>query len=138
VTETARTEADPLWPSLKDPYKAAGTPDNNPLTRLVIFLGKEGVKPGATAYRILQYVHVDEAEFGFTATGDQRFSFIFAGKRPKQLIVKGRNLQRICDYISLHRMPWIRLCDRDFRSGDGVPDDEPIITQVEIMDLKEE
>jgi hypothetical protein len=138
VAETARTEAEPLWPILDDRYKAAGTPDNNPMARLVIFLGKQPGKADVTSYRILQYVHLDEGEFGFTATGDQWFSFIFAGKRPKKFKVYGRNIQRTCDYISLHRMPWIRLADRDFQPGDDVPNNEPIFTRFEFIDLKEE
>ena len=46
----------------------------------------------------------------------------------------GRNLQRICDYISLRRLPWIREADRDFKAADGVGSDEPIITKIELTD----
>jgi hypothetical protein len=41
---------------------------------------------------------------------------------------------RVCDYISLKRMPWIRLADRDFKKSDNVPDDEPIFLGFKIED----
>ena len=99
------------------------SPRTTAVTRLVVFMGKDGVKPDATAYCFFQYVHLDEGEFGFTANGEQWFAFLFSGRRPKLLTVHGRNLRRICDYISLHRMPWIRLADRDFRPGGRRDDD---------------
>ena len=46
--------------------------------------------------------------------------------------VYGRNLLRICDDIHQHRMPWIRVADRDFKAADGVPDNKPVITEVRI------
>ena len=36
-------------PGLNDSYKAAGTPDNNEVSRLVPVMGKDGFKPGGTA-----------------------------------------------------------------------------------------
>ena len=52
-----------------DPYKAMGTPDNSEISRLVLIMGKDGFKPGATAYYFLQYVHIGLGEFGFDAGG---------------------------------------------------------------------
>jgi hypothetical protein len=134
----ARVEEDVLWPGFNEPYRAAGSPENDEITRLVIVLGKDGFKDEATAYHIFQYVHLDECEVGFTASGEQWFSFLFSGRSPKLVTVHGRNLLRICEYISLRRMPWIRLADRDFRRADGVPDEEPIITSIKIADWKRE
>jgi hypothetical protein len=48
--------------------------------------------------------------------------------------VHGRNLLRICDYIGLRRMQWIRQADRDFRAADDVESSEPIITRIEVTD----
>jgi len=128
----ARVEEDVLWPGFNDPYRAAGSPENDEISRLVVVLGKDGFKDGATAFHIFQYVHLDEGEVGFTASGDQRFSFLFSGRSPKLVTGHGRNVLRICEYISLRRMPWIRQADRDFRRADGVPDDEPVITSIKI------
>jgi hypothetical protein len=137
-TTAARAEEPPLWPSFTDPYKAAGTADNDGLTALVAVLGKDAAKPGSFAYRIFQYVHIDEGGGGITPGGEQWFVFLFSGRRPKVLTVYGRNVQRICDYIARHRMPWIRVADRDFRPGDGADGDTPIITRITIEEMTEE
>jgi hypothetical protein len=125
-----------LWPSFTDPYEAAGKADSDGVARLVVVLGK--AKPGEFAYRIFQYVHIDEGGGGVTASGEQWFCFLFSGRQPKVLTVYGRNIQRTCDYISLHRMPWIRVADRDFRPGDGQDADTAIITRITIEDVTEE
>ena len=130
-TDTAEKSA--LLPGLNTAYKASGTPENSEVSRLVLVMGHDGFVPGGTAYHFLQYVHIDMGEFGFTANG-QVFRFVFSGRQPKLVTVHGRNLQRICDYISLRRMQWIRQADRDFRAGDGADDHEPIITHLELTD----
>ena len=109
-------------------------PRESEIPRLVVVMGKDGFKPGATAYYVLQYVHIGLGEVGFTASGDQWFSYVFADRQPKQLKVEGTNLLRICDYIGLHRMPWIRLADRSFRPGDADPGDKAIITRITLED----
>ena len=128
----------PPWPSFTDPYQAAGNPDSDALTDLVIILGRDAARPGQFAYRIFQYVHIDEGGGGTTASGEQFFSFLFSGRRPKILTVYGRNLLRTCRYIARHRMPWIRVADRDFRPGDGQDADAAIITRITIEDVQEE
>lgn len=123
-----------LLPALGDAYKAAATPDHNEISRLVLILGRDGFRPGASAYIFLQYVHLGLGEFGFTANGDQTFRFVYSDLQPKLLVVQGRNLLRIADYIGLHRMAWIRQADRDFRADDGAADTEPFISSIEIHD----
>ncbi len=130
VLNTPRQGKDVLWPSLADPYKAAANPADSEIPRLVVVLGRDGFKPGATAYHILQYVHIDDGEAGFTAGGEQWFSFLFVSKEPKLLKVFGSSILRIGDYISLHRMPWIRVADRDFRAVGGSAGE--VITRIEI------
>ena len=137
-TEAGKAEEPPLWPSFTDPYQAAGKADNDALPALVIVLGKDAAKPGEFAFRIFQYVHLDEGGGGVTASGEQWFAFLFSGRRPKVLTVYGRNIHRTCDYIARHRMSWIRVADRDFRPGDGAADDTPIITRISIEDMTEE
>jgi len=123
-----------LLPALNDPYKAAGFADSE-VSRLVLVMAKDGFHVGETAYIAFQYVHLGMGEFGFTADG-QWFNFVISDLQPKLVTVRGRNLQRIFDYISLRRMPWIRQSDRDFRSTDGTTDKEPIITRIKVEDWK--
>jgi hypothetical protein len=136
---TARTETEPAWPSLADPYRAAGTPDNDALTRLVVVMGRDRFKPGdAPAYYTLLYHDMGTGEYGFEADGQWfRIPFHESGKQ-RLLEAHGRSILRIGDYISLGRMPWIRLADRDFRPGDGADADTPIFTHLSVELVKEE
>jgi hypothetical protein len=125
-----------MLPAAGDPYKAASFPANRSLTRLVLVMGKEGFQQGGKAYLFFQYVHLDsDTDFAFTREG-QIFTLRFAGIKPAQMVVRGRNLLRICDYIHLHRMPWIRMADRDFTTADGVSDKEPIITNIQVVPVE--
>jgi hypothetical protein len=138
-TATARGETEAAWPSLTDPYKAAGNADNEAITRLVVVMGHERFKPGKEpAYYTLLYHDMGTGEYGFEADG-QWFRIPFqesGGTRP--LTASGRNILRIGDYISLCRMPWIRVADRDFRPGDGADADTPIFTHLSVELVKEE
>lgn len=132
----ARPAIDAAWPTLADPYRAAGTADNDSVPRLVVVMGRDRFKPGGgTAYHALQYAYLGAGEFGFEPDGQWfRFPFHEPGRRII-LTAHGRGILRAGDYISLRRMPWIRLADRDFRTGDGLPDDEPIFTRIEVEEL---
>ncbi len=122
-------EGNALLPGCGDPYKAAGPESGESLTRLVCIMGRDGFQPGGKAYRFFQYVHLDsDTDFGFTKDG-QAVTLRFAGMKPVAVIVRGRNLLRICDCIHLHRMPWIRVADRDFAEGS-----KEIITAIEIVE----
>jgi len=126
----APDEAAPL-PTPGDPYKAASMPSNHPLTRLCCVMGRSGFKNGAKAYRFFQYANLDsDGDFGYV-DGSQQFTLRIACRLPKLIIVEGRNLLRICDYIQLHRQSWIRMADRDF-GDDGLPPQEPLITSIRI------
>ena len=122
-------EANAAFPGYGDPYKAAGPESSESLTRLVCIMGKEGFQPGGKAYRFFQYVHLDsDTDFGLTKDG-QVIRLRFVGLNPVLVIIRGRNLLRICDSIHLHRMPWIRVADRDFADGQ-----KEIITAIEIVE----
>jgi hypothetical protein len=135
----ARAETEPAWPSLADPYKAAGNPDGDPLPRLVVVMGRDRFQPGdEPAYYTLQYSDMGTGEYGFAADGQWfRIPFYEAGGS-RLLTAHGRNIFRIGDSISLGRMPWIRMADRDFRPGDGQDADEPIFTRITVEVVKEE
>lgn len=134
ASEPKPAEDAALLPALNDPYKAGGFVDSD-VSRLVLVMGKDGFRIGGNAYIVFQYVHIGMGQLGFTANG-QVFSFVFSDLQPKLVTVHGRNLQRIFDYISLRRMPWIRQLDRDFRAGDDITDKEPIITRIDVEDWK--
>lgn len=129
--DAAKAETEARLPRAGDPYQAAGLPDNSELSRLVLIMGKEGFKAGSTAYHFLQYVHLGLGEFGHWDDG-QWFNFVVSDLQPKLVTVRGRDLLRICDYIALRRMSWIRQADRDFLDGGG--DTGPIITRIEVTD----
>ena len=132
VVSLRAVEGESLLPNDRDPYKAAGTQSNASLTRFCCIMGEEGFRPGGVAYRFFQYVHLDsDTDFGFTKDG-QIMTLRFAGLRPVTVTVRGRNLLRICDYIHLHRLPWIRVADRDFAEGS-----KEIITSIEVSELME-
>lgn len=130
---SARPEKDAMLPGFNDPYKAAGMADNSEVSRLVLIMGKDGFKPGATAYHFIQYIHMGRGEFGFTAEG-QVYRFLVGDLEPKWVELHGRSILRICDYIALRRMPWIRVADRDLRGPGGGADDEPIFTRIKVTD----
>ena len=116
-------------PNLNDDYKASGMVDSD-CFRLTLINGKKGFEPGGRAYIALQYVHIGTGEFGFTKDG-QIFTFLYSELQPKLLTVEGRNLLRIFDNITTHRMPWIRVIDRDLRAVDDVSQ-EPVITALKL------
>lgn len=132
MAEKPGADSSAFLPALTDPYKAAGSMDNE-VGRLVAVMGRDGFRGGEHAYIVLQYVHMGIGQFGFTA-GGQAFNFVFSDIQPKLLTVQGRNLLRIFDGISLRRVPWIRLTDRDFRAGGDGADNEPVITRLEVTD----
>jgi hypothetical protein len=130
---TARKEWEPAWPGIADPYRAAATPENDALPRLVVVMGSDRFKPGnLPAYYTLPYHDMGIAECGF-GDGFQWFRIPFhESGRARLLEARGRSILRIFDYISLSRMPWIRLADRDFRGADT---DTPIFTHISVEEL---
>jgi len=125
-------EDDALLPGYGDPYQAAGNPSHGSLTHLVVIMGKEGFQANGKAYRFFQYVHLDsDTDLSFTKSG-QVMTLRFAGLKPVEIIVPGRNLLRICHQIHNHKIPWIRVADRDFIPADGVAGNESIITDIRI------
>jgi hypothetical protein len=128
------SQAEALLPDLKSPYKAAGIADRREVVRLAVVFGKERFRAGQVAYMAFQYTDIGLGECEFTESGHcLRFPFHDA-IQPRLLVIKGRNLLRIFDYISLRRQSWIRQAERDVR----LPDDEPIITGIDIEDRRVE
>jgi hypothetical protein len=134
----ARTETETPWPGIADPYRAAGNADSDGIARLVVVMGGDRFKPGdQPAYYTLLYHDMGTGEYGFGADGQWfRIPFHESG-RSRLLEARGRSILRIGDYISLSRMPWIRLADRDFRPGDGADADAPIFTHISVEEVTE-
>lgn len=60
------------------------------------------------------------------------FSVVLAGSIKQRFTVRGRNLEGGYDFLSFHRMPWIRSADHD-----TAEDGDPIITNIEIEAIDE-
>lgn len=121
-------------------YKAFGRPSTGMLPRFFVFFGKKGYGPGNKAVKQFQYLSLesdggvsDGCGFGFSPTG-QEFSIKLAGSRLWKLTVRGRNLWEIYDYLTLHRLPWIRVADRDFPDG-GEAAKKPIILSADLEEI---
>jgi len=119
-------------------YKAAAVPDSGNIVRLWIILGKkESSKPGGKRHWGFLYVHLAS---GFTIGYDDDgmvFTCRFTGPDPMTIVIRGRNLMAICDYISLHRMGWIRVGDEELSPDEAVDDKGqpvPFITSITISD----
>ena len=98
-------------PGPGDDYRAAGRPANHAIPRLHFILGDRTIS-------FCQYAELTSFGKFFPATGGTGESFIlyFNGRVPMEILVEGRNLWAIFDYISVHRLPWVRelLKGRDF------------------------
>jgi hypothetical protein len=118
-----------------DPYEAASESEQSD-GDLVLIMGAAGFKPGGQSHETVQYVHIGHGTFGYQADGLQVFSYVFGDMQPKLLTVRGRNLLRIYHRVGKRKPSWLRLADRDFRDGDGVPSNTPIILQMTLTDWK--
>jgi hypothetical protein len=128
-------EEDDGRPDFSKPYRAFGHPRTHALRSLFIYFNAaERRKYGKSKIQI-QYEHLDSddpASEGFAEDG-KSFSFVVCGARGMlRYTVRGRQLEEGYDYITFHRMPWIRSCDRDFGQIDG-----PVITATEIEPVEE-
>lgn len=86
------------------------------------------ITPAGTM-RSFQYAHLD-SDSGFTA---ECITLRFMGLEPQKVLIVGRNLRQLYDYIHQHRTAWVREAARPL--GD---DDEPIVTKVVIRPVNED
>ncbi len=127
-------------PDFTGPYRAFGHPRADALRSLAIYFNAEERKRYGRKKVQIQYEHLDsddpETE-GFAADG-KSFSFVVAtGRGFLRYTVHGWQLEEGYDQILLHKMPWLRSTERDFRKADGSTDG-PVITGVEIVAVKED
>ena len=101
--------------------------------------GNARVKPTATLHCVLgsagyesfTYAHL-AANHKFRFGKQQEIILQFIDGKRWQVIIRGRNMLKLYDYILQCRMPWVRKADRDFET------DKPIVTDIQIVELKEE
>lgn len=110
-------------PSLKDgEYQPHARPSNKPVYAIHF------VSPGGDV-RSFQYVHLDSnSQY---AAG--RITLAFMGMEPVRVLIDGRNLWRLYDYIHQHRMSWVMIAGRDF-----VQDGQTILTGVTYTSISTE
>jgi hypothetical protein len=104
------SENDAGLPSLDaDQYQPYARPANKPLYS-IHFVSAKGI------VRSFQYVHLD-SNSSFAA---EHITLRFMGMEPLKVVIHGRNLWRLYDYIHQHRVAWVAETQRDF-VGDGLP-----------------
>ena len=115
-------ETDSGLPSLSDgqyqPYARAA---NKPLYSIHFVTTKGEV-------RSFQYVHLD-SNSNFTA---ECITLRFMGMEPVKVLIHGRNLWRLYDYIHQHRTNWVLEAPRDFAQ-----DGQPVVTRVSYAAIEE-
>ncbi len=83
----------------------------------------------AGTMRSFQYAHLD-SDSGFTA---ECITLRFMGMMPMKVVIDGRNLRQLYDYLHQHRVAWIREAARAYGT-----DGEPLVTKVTITPVKED
>jgi hypothetical protein len=128
-------EQDDGRPDFSKAYRAFGHPRTHALRSLFIYFNALERREYGRKKVQIQYEHLDSddpASEGFAEDG-QSFSIVVSSARKMMRItVRGRQLEEGYDYITFHRMPWIRSVDRDFGQVDG-----PVITAIEIETVEE-
>lgn len=117
-------ETDSELPDPKAAYQAHARVSNKPVFTLHVILGKDGV-------RSFQYKDIDSNTAWRATDRGQVIELRFGGIRPTEIVLTGRNLWKLYDYIHQHRMPWVMRADRDFSDGS-----DAIVTGVEFRSIK--
>ncbi len=102
-------------PSLADKqYAPHARPANKPIYSIHF------VDPAGDVHSF-QYVHLD-SHSTYTA---ECITLKFLGMQPVRVVLRGRNLWRLYDYIHSHRIAWIMQAARDFAQ-----DGQTVVTQI--------
>lgn len=110
-------------PSLSErQYVAFARPANKPLYS-IHFVNPKG------EVHSFQYVHMDSYS-SYTA---ECITLKFLGMEPVKVLIRGRNLWRLYDYIHQHRTAWVMQAARDFAQ-----DGQTIVTQVSFAAVRQE
>lgn len=102
-------------------YRAYGLPANKPLVS-VHFITPDGM------VRSFQYRHLDSD----TRFDHRQITLQFLGFRPMKIVIEGRHLWQLYDYIHQDRVAWIMQAGRDFAE-----EGQPIVSNIIFIDLTE-
>jgi hypothetical protein len=121
-SESPLTDDETGLPSLcEKQYVPHARPANKPLYSIHFVTPKGDV-------RSFQYVHLDSN----SSFSPECITLKFLGMEPVRVVIRGRNLWRLYDYVHQHRMPWVMETARDFAQ-----DGQTIVTQVSFAAVKE-
>jgi hypothetical protein len=121
--DEAPADDDRGLPSLADgTYRAFSRASNKPLYALH-FISPQGL------VRSFQYMHLDSD----SSFNPEHIALRFTGVSIVNVVITGRNLWELYDYIHQHRTAWVRQAARDF-GADG----EAIITGITIIAMNDE
>lgn len=115
-------ENDSALPSPHDnQLQAYGRPVHRPLYA-IHFIDPDGT------VRTFQYIHLDSD----SCYASGQIVLRFSGSKIVNVMIDGRNLWELYDYIHQHRMPWVRAAARDFAR-----DQIPIVTRIAIVEAEQ-
>jgi len=122
ATSAAREEDDRCLPSLGDgDYRPFARPSHRPLYA-IHFITRQG------SVRSFQYMHLDSD----SSYSSECVMLRFNGFRIMNVLIAGRNLWELYDYIHQHRTAWVREAARDFAA-----DREAIVTNLSFIAANE-
>ncbi len=107
-----------------EPFSRAA---NKPLYTVHFILGAEG-------YRSFQYIHIDVCTLSLDQSGHV-IRLRFCGLKIHEVTIRGRNLWKLYDYLGQHRISYVARVDRGRDFG---ADDEPAVTDIDIVEVKEQ
>ncbi|HEY4309317.1 MAG TPA: hypothetical protein VGN12_07680 [Pirellulales bacterium] len=97
-------------PSLDKTYRPYARASQKPLFA-IHFITPHG------SVRSFQYMHLDSD----SSYAPDRLTLRFAGLKIVNVVISGRNLWELYDYIHQHRSAWVRQAARDFAAdGDAI------------------
>jgi hypothetical protein len=114
LNEKRPPDEEPGLPSLNDPYRPYARPNHKPLFA-IHFITPQG------DVRSFQYMHLDSD----SSYSSGQIALRFTGLKIVNVIISGRNLWELYDYIHQHRTAWIRQAVRDFAA-----DSATIVTKI--------
>jgi hypothetical protein len=123
ASETPMADDESGLPSLNErQYVAFARPANKPLYS-IHFVNPKG------EVHSFQYVHLDS----YSTYTTECIILKFLGMEPVKVLIRGRNLWRLYDYIHQHRAAWVMQAARDFAQ-----DGQAIVRQIEFATVRQD
>jgi hypothetical protein len=118
-----RDDSDAELPDLGEgEYQPYSRPANKPIHSIHFITAKGTI-------RSFQYVHLDSD----SRYSGEKIELRFIGMEPVRVVIQGRNLWRLYDYVHQHRASWVTEASKDF-----APDGQAIVTAIQfgLLELK--